>query len=62
MEDFIMSFVDIIILSVLIFVYLYAILDRICKCKEHCCDSKNIAKLHNNDCKTSAKNFPVGKQ
>ena len=57
-----MNFLDIIILSVIGFVFVYAIIDRICKWKEHCGDSKSIAKLHNNDGKTSAKNFPVGKQ
>lgn len=57
-----MSFLDVIILSVIGFIFVYAIIDRICKCKEHCCDSKNIAKLHNNDYKYQKKNFPVGKQ
>lgn len=43
-----MNFKEIVLLSILLFIFVYVILNRICDCIEHCRDSKSMESTFKN--------------
>lgn len=54
-----MSFVQIITAVIILYLCIYALINRICKCVEHCATARAYSKFRENDIRTKIDNLDV---